>query len=408
MSRIEMLDEPEISVVIPCLDEAAAVGAVVEQAWEGITRSGRTGEVVVADNGSTDGSAEIARAHGARVVTERRRGYGNAYLAGLAAARGRYLVMGDADETYDFRELNGFVDKLEAGADMVLGSRLKGQIHADAMPWSHRYLGNPVITMMINRMFHARVSDAYCGLRAVRRDALDRLELQSPGMEFALEMVFKAARNDLVIDEIPIEYHPRTGESKLSSLNDGWRSVKFIVTHSPSYLFFVPALLMFLVGLAGMLAFADGPVELFGRTWQIHTMLIFAALTLLGTQIGQLGLFARTYATVQLGEPDALLERLYRRFRLEHGLLVGALTTLVGFAVLAVIFVGWARSGFGALGHEYAAILGFTLAGVGVQTVFGSFFISILGRPARRPGNRGMANATVPADAAHDETPALP
>ncbi len=405
---MDTLGEPEVSVVIPCLDEEEAVGAVVDRAWEGIARSGRTGEVVVADNGSTDRSAEIAVTHGARVVTERRRGYGNAYLAGLAAARGRYLVMGDADETYDFRELDGFVAKLEAGADMVLGSRLKGQIHADAMPWSHRYLGNPVITMMINRMFHARVSDAYCGLRAVRRDALDRLELQSPGMEFALEMVFKAARNGLVIDEIPIEYHPRTGESKLSSLNDGWRSVKFILTHSPSYLFFVPALLMFLVGLAGMLAFTGGPFELFGRTWQIHTMLIFAALTLLGTQIGQLGLFARTYATVQLGEPDALLERLYRRFRLEHGLLVGALTTLVGFGVLAVIFVGWARSGFGALGHEYAAILGFTLAGVGVQTVFASFFISILGRPARRPGSRGMANAIVAADADRDQTPALP
>lgn len=404
---MDALDQPEISVVIPCLDEEAAVGAVVSSAWEGITRSGRTGEVIVVDNDSTDRSAEIAVAHGARVVPERRRGYGNAYLAGLAAAHGRYVVMGDADETYDFRGLAAFVERLEAGADMVMGTRLKGRIHANAMPWSHRYLGNPVITTMIRRMFHARISDAYCGLRAVRRDALDRLELQSPGMEFALEMVFKAARHDLVIDEIPIEYHPRTGESKLSSLNDGWRSVKFILTHSPSHLFFGPAVLLFLVGLAGMLAFAGGPFELFGRTWQIHTMLVFAALTLLGTQIGQFGLFARTYASVQLDEPDALLERLHRRFRLEHGLLVGAVATVAGLAILAVIFVGWARSGFGALGHEYAAILGFTLAGVGVQTVFGSFLISILGRPTRRPRRGSLPEALAAADHDRDKTPAL-
>jgi glycosyltransferase involved in cell wall biosynthesis len=404
---MDTLGEPEVSVVIPCLDEEEAVGAVVDHAWEGIARSGHTGEVVVVDNGSTDRSAEIARAHGARVVTERRRGYGNAYLAGIAAAQGQTVVMGDADATYPLRDLGLFVDRIEEGDDLVLGSRFAGTIHGNAMPWLNRRIGNPILTGMLNLLFGLKVSDGQCGMRAIRRRAIVELDLNAPGMEFASEMVVKAHRCGLKISEIPIDYFPRAGTSKLNPVRDAWRHVRFMLLYSPSHLFFVPALLMIVVGLAGMLAFTGGPLELFGRTWQIHTMLIFAALTLLGTQIGQLGLFAKTYATVQLGESDALLERLYRRFRLEHGLLVGALTTLVGFAVLAVIFVGWARSGFGALGHEYAAVLGFTLAGVGVQTVFGSFFISILGRPTRRPGRRDVAESLALADADRDETPAL-
>jgi glycosyltransferase involved in cell wall biosynthesis len=381
---------PEISVVIPCLDEEEAVGGVVDQAWEGIERSGRTGEVIVVDNGSTDRSAEIAAAHGASVISERRRGYGRAYLTGLAHARGDYVVMADADGTYPVDELTGFVDALVAGKDLVLGSRFAGRIHAGAMPWSHRWIGNPVLTGMLNRMFGVRVSDAHCGMRALRRSALPALDLHSTGMEFASEMVFKAFRRDLSVGEVPIDYFPRTGESKLSRFGDGWRHVRFMLLYSPSWLYFVPGMTLLLLGIAGMLVLATGPVDVFGRTWQIHTMLAFVAATLIGAQVLQMGLFARTYALTHFGERDALLERLREWIRLEHGLLLGLGFLLGGLALLAVVLVDWARAGFGALGDEYPTALGFTLLGLGVQTIFGSFFIGLLTMRADRNEARGV------------------
>ena len=376
-------DEPQISVVIPCLDEEEAVGAVVDQAWRGIEASGRDGEVIVVDNGSSDQSAEVAAAHGATVVEEPRRGYGSAYLTGLAHARGEYVVMGDADGTYPLDALARFVDALEEGNDLVLGSRFDGAIHAGAMPWSHRWIGNPILTGMLNVMFGLRVSDAHCGMRAVRRDTLPVLDLHSTGMEFASEMVFKASRRGLRVAEIPIDYFPRTGDSKLSRFSDAWRHVRFMLLYSPSWLFFLPGVTLLLLGLGGMLVLATGPVDVFGRTWQIHTMLAFVAATLIGAQVVQIGVFARTYALTHFGERDRLLERLRGRIRLEHGVLGGLAMLTVGIAVLLAIFVGWARGGFGALGHEYATALAFTLVGLGVQVVFGSFFIGLLTMRAR-------------------------
>jgi glycosyltransferase involved in cell wall biosynthesis len=368
----------QISVVIPCLNEEAAVGAVVDQAWRGIEASGRTGEVIVVDNGSTDRSAAIAAEHGATVVSEPRRGYGSAYLAGLAQAKGRYIVMGDADETYPLQDLSRFVDALEGGSDLVVGSRFNGHIHKDAMPWTNRWIGNPILTGMLNMLFRVRVSDAHCGMRALRREALPELDLHSTGMEFASEMVFKAFRRGLGVSELPIDYFPRTGESKLSRFGDAWRHVRFMLLYSPSLLYFLPGGILLLLGIAGMVVLASGPVDVFGRTWQIHTMLAFVAATILGAQIVQLGVFARTYAMTHFGERDALLERLWRRVRLEHGLIAGAILFLVGAAVLIAIFVDWGRGGFGPLGHEYATALGFTLVALGVQIVFGSFFIGVL------------------------------
>jgi glycosyltransferase involved in cell wall biosynthesis len=368
----------DISVVIPCLDEEGAVGAVIDQAWQGIEASHRTGEVIVVDNGSTDRSAEIAAAHGAIVVTEPRRGYGSAYLAGLAQARGNYIVMGDADETYPLHELDRFVEALDAGDDLVVGSRFDGRIHKDAMPWTNRWIGNPILTGMLNVLFRVRVSDAHCGMRAVRREALPVLDLHSTGMEFASEMVFKAYRRGLAVSDLPIDYFPRTGESKLSRFGDAWRHIRFMLLYSPSWLYFLPGAILLLLGLAGMLVLASGPVDVFGRQWQIHTMLAFVASTILGTQIIQLGVFARTYAMTHFGESDALLERLWHRMRLEYGLLAGAALFLGGAGVLLAIFINWAQHGFGPLGHEYATALGFTFVALGVQVVFGSFFIGVL------------------------------
>jgi glycosyltransferase involved in cell wall biosynthesis len=378
-----MPPDPEISVVMPCLNEEEAVGRVVEQAWDGIRRSGRAGEVIVVDNGSTDRSADVAAAHGARVISEPARGYGSAYLAGLAAARGRYVVMGDADETYPLRDLGGFVERLQNGDDLVIGSRFKGTIHRNAMPPLNRFVGNPLLTGMLNVLFGVKVSDAHCGMRAVRRDALASLDLHSTGMEFASEMVFKAYRRGLTVSEIPIDYFPRTGESKLNRFGDAWRHARFMLLYSPSWLYLIPGGLLLVLGIAGMLVLASGPVDVFGRSWQIHTMLGFVALTLIGAQVIQLGVFARTYARVRIGEEDRLLERLGRRLRLEHGLVVGGVLILLSVAGLAAIAVEWARAGFGQLGRAYETALLVTAFGLGLQVVFAAFFLALLVMPLR-------------------------
>ena len=381
-------------MIIPCLNEEEAVGKVVDQSFEGIRRSGRRGEVVVVDNGSTDASAAIAAARGARVISEQRRGYGNAYLAGLAAAQGDYLVMGDADDTYPMQELTQFVDRLDQGDDLVIGSRFNGTIHGDAMPFLNRFVGNPILTGMLNLLFGVKVSDAHCGMRALRREVLPVLDLHSTGMEFASEMVFKAYRRGLTVSEIPIDYYPRVGESKLNRFGDAWRHVRFMLLYSPSWLYLVPGSLMLLLGMIGMVVLATGPIDLFGRSWQIHTMLGFVAVTLIGAQVIQLGVFARTYARVRIGERDLLLERFSRHLRLEHGLLIGG--ALVLFSVVGLIAVGveWAANGFGILGRAYETALLATTLGLGIQIVFGAFFLALLTMPLRRGEPTPFASAS--------------
>lgn len=372
------VDEPTVSVVIPALNEAESIQACVRRSIETMEAHGIAGEVVVADNGSQDGTPEIARDAGARVIHEQRKGYGSAYLAGFAAARGKYIVMGDADETYDFGEIARFVEPLEDGADLVMGSRMRGRIHPGAMPWLHRYVGNPVLTGVLNLFFRTGVSDAHCGMRAFRRDLLPRLDLRTTGMEFASEQVIRSSKLGLDIREIPIEYHPRTGESKLSSFSDGWRHLRFLLVHSPTWLFLVPGLAMILVGVvAGAVSLFNLP--LFGRQWQLHALIAASMLAIVGAQVAQLGVSARTYAFYYLGEHDPLFDRLRARLRLEHGLIAGALVALVGFAMAITVLAIWIHRGFGELREEKLAVAGLTLIVLGIQTVFGAFFLSILG-----------------------------
>jgi glycosyltransferase involved in cell wall biosynthesis len=372
-------DRIAISVVIPCLNEEAGVVQVVRDGWAGIEASGRTGEVIVVDNGSTDRSVELAEAAGARVIHESRRGYGSAYLRGLAEAQGEYIVMADADGTYPLHELPDFVDLLEKGDDMVLGSRFKGKIHKGAMPWAHRWIGNPVLTFILNVFYGVRVSDAHCGMRAIRRSAVPKLDLHSTGMEFASEMILKASKRKLSVGEIPIDYQPRIGESKLNTWRDGWRHLRFMLLYSSTFLFLIPGGALLLLGLAIMLPLATGPVTAFGLTWYIHAMIAGSLATLVGAQIVQLGLFARTYALLYLNEHDPLLERAWTKVRLEHGLLVGAALVLIGGGILVAIFAEWASGGFRALGRVHEALFGMTMVGLGMQTLFGSFFLSVLG-----------------------------
>ena len=400
--------DPEISVLIPCLNEESAISEVVGWAWEGIERSGRPGEVIVVDNGSTDRSVELATEAGARVVHEKRRGYGSAYLRGLAEARGRYIFMGDADGTYDFRDLNPFLEQLDAGKEFVLGSRYRGRIHEGAMPWLHRRIGNPILTRILNLFFGLKVSDAYCGLRAIRRTTAKRLDLQATGMEFALEMNLKAAKRNVAIGEVPIDYYARAGDSKLHTWRDGWRSLRFMLVHSATFLFLIPGVLLLVLGLLVLVPMSGGPITLFGVTLHIHTMIVASTAVLVGAQIVQLGVFARTYAVLYLGDEDRLLESLWKRVRLEHGLIGGGVLALAGFGILLGIFVDWAANGFGALSREYLAILGLTLAGLGVQTVFASFFLSVLGlRSDFVPASDRRELAGVPLDAHVDQVQVL-
>ena len=375
--RIGATTEPTVSVVIPCLNEEANIETCVKRALDVIAEAGLDGEVVVADNDSEDRSAELAEAAGARVVHEPRRGYGSAYLAGLAVARGRYIVMADADLTYDWAEIPRFVAALDDGAEMVIGDRMDN-IQPGAMPWLHRYVGNPVLTGILNLFFRTGVSDAHCGMRAVRREVLPRLDLRTTGMEFASEMVIRASKEKLDIREFPIEYHPRGGESKLSSFRDGWRHLRFLLVHSPTHLFVVPGLLLVLLGVIAAAISLTG-VEVFGREWQLHAMVAAALAIIVGTQVLALGLCAHAYATYFLGDKDPWFDRMRARFRLEHGLMLGGVIGLVGLVIGAVIVWMWVDRGFGALSEERLMVVAATLIIVGVQVFFSSFLLSILG-----------------------------
>jgi glycosyltransferase involved in cell wall biosynthesis len=369
--------EPLVSVVIPCLNEAANIELCVKRALATLTEHEIPGEVVVADNDSEDGSGELAREAGARVVHEPRRGYGSAYMAGFAAARGRYIVMADADLTYDFEEIPHFVEHLDAGADLVMGDRMD-KIQPGAMPWLHRYVGNPILSGTLNLFFRTGVRDAHCGMRALRRDVLPTLDLHATGMEFASEMVVRAAKERLDIRQFPIEYHPRGGESKLSTWRDGWRHLRFLLVHSPTYLFIVPALTMLALGVLIMLTVLTR-IEILGRQWDVHTMIAGSLLAIVGTQVVGLGLCAHAYGTYYLGEKDPWFDRMRARFRLEHGLMLGALVALVGLAFGGIVIGIWVHRGFGALSEVRLAILAATFIVVGIQIFFSSFLISIIG-----------------------------
>ena len=368
---------PLVSVVIPCLNEAENIEACVTAARLALDAMGVPGEVVVSDNGSEDDSAQLAERAGARVVIERRRGYGSAYLAGFEAARGQYIVMADADLTYDFNEIPRFVAELEDGAEMVIGDRMDN-IQPGAMPWLHRYIGNPILTGLLNFLFSTGVNDAHCGMRALRRDVLPRLDLRTTGMEFASEMVIRASKERLRIAEFPIEYHPRGGESKLSSFRDGWRHLRFLLVHSPNHLFILPGTILAGAGTV-IVVYVGSGLDVFGRAWGIHALIGGALLMIVGTQVLALGLCAHAFATYFMGERDPWFDRMRARFRLEHGLLLGGLFMLIGVVMGAVIVATWISHGFGSLSYEHLAVIAASLLIVGIQIFFSSFLLSILG-----------------------------
>lgn len=377
-----------VSVVMPCLNESETLATCIKKAQSTLAKLGIEGEVVVADNGSTDNSVEIARSLGARVVIENKKGYGNAYRAGIAAARGKYIVIGDSDDSYDFTEIGRFVEPLQNGAEFVIGTRLKGKIEKGAMPWLHRYIGNPILTGILNWMFHSGISDAHCGMRSFTRDAYKKMNLQTTGMEFASEMVIKAAQLGLRTVEIPITLHPdgRSGSPHLRSFRDGWRHLRFMLLNSPTHLYLWPGTILFALGIIALIALLPGPVHIAGRIVDLHVMVLGSMLAILGFQIINIGVYARIYAVTHHFRPqDETLKRAFKLFNLERGILVGSFVFAIGFFTDLYILIKWIASGFGPLNEVRLALLASTFIIIGVQTIFSSFFLSMIGIQIRPP-----------------------
>jgi glycosyltransferase involved in cell wall biosynthesis len=361
----------------------------VAKARAALTGMAVHGEVIVADNGSSDGSTSIAQAQGARIVHVERRGYGSALQAGIAAARGRYIVMGDADDSYDFGHLEAFVERLRRGDDLVMGNRFQGGIQPGAMPWHHRYIGNPILTGILNLFFRTPIHDAHCGLRAFRKESYQRLGLTTTGMEFASEMVVKAALNGQRISEVPTVLRPdgRDRPPHLRSFRDGWRHLRFLLLLCPTWLFLVPSLLLLAGGLGLMAWLSPGTRHIGSIGLDVHTMLLGALCTLLGYQTLWLWAFAKIYGwTSGLLPTHTFSTRIFNYLNLERGLLVGFLLLLTGVGFNLSLVMEWYGRNLGALDVQVTlryALWGFTMMVVGVQTIYGSFFLSLLGMGSR-------------------------
>lgn len=383
-------DAIELSIVMPCLNEAETIGICVKKAKAFLDNNGIAGEVIIADNGSTDGSQQIANALGARIVRVETKGYGAALIGGVSAARGRFVAMGDADDSYDFLGLMPFVDALRGGADLVMGNRFKGGIQAGAMPVLHRYLGNPVLSFLGRLFFRAGVADFHCGLRAFRRDSIQALALSSTGMEYASEMVVKAALNRLDIREVPTTLAPdgRSRPPHLRTWRDGWRHLRFLLTYAPKWLFIYPGLALAGIGGAGVATLAMGSLDIAGIELDVTTLLFAAMAVLLGSQLIGFGVIARLYGIGSgMWPSSANADRFRRLFSVERGCIGGGLLMLGGFAGALGLVGFWAQSGFGPMnGQELIrlAIPAVLSVCIGVQAIFTSFMIGLLGEPQPR------------------------
>ncbi len=378
----------EISVVIPCLNEADTLEECVVRARRAIEELGVEGEVIVADNGSTDGSREIAARAGARVVPVAARGYGNALMGGIVAARGRFVLMGDADQSYDFLELPRFYAKFRAGHELVQGCRLPaggGTIAPGAMPPLHRWVGNPLFSWMVRHMFRSPVRDVYCGMRGFTPELYRRLDQRCTGMEFAVEMLLKASLLRARIAEVPITLHPdarRSHAPHLRTWRDGWRTLRFLLMCSPRWLYLVPGGALIGAGLLGY-ALALPGLEVLGAQLDAHTLLVSSFLVLCGYQSLLFGLVARTLAITEgILPPSPALERFWKLANLERGLALSALALVLGLALIGVAAFEWSRVDFGRLEYAHTmrlVIPGVTITALGFQTVLSSFLVSMLG-----------------------------
>lgn len=383
---------PELSVVMPCLNEADTLAICIRKVLTAFADHGINGEVVIADNGSTDGSQEIAASLGARVVHVEARGYGSALMGGIGAARGRYVLMGDADDSYDFTELPRFLEKLREGVDLVQGCRLEsggGRVLPGAMPFLHRRWGNPMFSAAARSWFGAPIHDVYCGMRAFTKDHYASLDQRCTGMEFATEMIVKSSLARARIAEVPITLHPDGRQSHaphLRTFRDGWRTLRFLLVYSPRWLFLVPGLLLILAGLVGY-ALALPRVKALGVAFDAHTLLFASLAIICGYQAVLFGVLSKVFAVGErLLPPDPRIQRLTRQLTLERALVLAILIMVLGLLLLVLAVVEWANRDFGRL--EYAdtmrlVIPGVTLTALGFQSILSAFFISVLGLARR-------------------------
>jgi hypothetical protein len=375
----------ELTVVMPCLNEAETVATCVRKAVKFIADSGISGEVVVADNGSTDGSQQLAEDAGARVVDIQDKGYGNALMGGILAARGEYVIMGDADDSYDFTNLMPFVEELRKGSDLVMGNRFKGGIEPGAMPPLHKYLGNPVLSFVGRLFFRSKIGDFHCGLRGFRRDSAIALGLQATGMEFASEMVVKATLAKQKITEVPttLRKDGRSRPPHLRSWRDGWRHLRFLLLFSPRWLFFVPGLVLLVAGLVIGAITAVGPLRIGGVTFDVDTLVAASAMVVIGFQAVLFWLFTQVYAGAEGFLPEEpKVQRLLEKLSLERGLIAGAAIGLAGLTGLIFSLTYWQANKFGQLNYEHALRLmvpSVTALVLSCQLILGTFFLSILG-----------------------------
>jgi glycosyltransferase involved in cell wall biosynthesis len=384
-------DPLEFTILMPCLNEAETLATCIRKARASIERLGLQAEVVVADNGSTDGSQEIARAEGARVVDVPVRGYGAALYHGTLAGRGRFIIMGDADDSYDFSRLDAYVAKLREGHDLVMGNRFAGGIRPGAMPWKNRYLGNPVLSGIGKLLFNCPVRDFHCGLRGFSREAFGRMRLQTTGMEYASEMVIKATLLGLRIAEVPttLDKDGRSRPPHLRPWRDGWRHLRFMLLYSPRWLFLYPGIALMVLGLGLGLALLRGPLVITRHVGLgVNSLLMAFAAVILGVQAVAFAICARSYAFHEgLLPPNPALERAFRRFNLETGLAVGAVVFLAGLGGVGYTLRVWYRAGFGALDAQQTlrlAVPGVAAMCVGGQVVLMSFLLSFLELRRRR------------------------
>ncbi|HYK03548.1 MAG TPA: glycosyltransferase family 2 protein [Thermoanaerobaculia bacterium] len=375
----------ELSVVMPCLNEAETLATCIRKAMRFLQAHGVEGEVVIADNGSTDGSQQIARSHGARVVDVPARGYGSALRAGVTAARGKYVVMGDSDDSYDFSALMPFLEKLRAGYQLVMGNRFRGGIAPGAMPPLHRYLGNPVLSGIGKLFFRTDIGDFHCGLRGFERDAILGLDLQTTGMEFASEMVVKSALLGLKVTEVPTTLSPdgRSRAPHLRSWRDGWRHLRFMLLYSPRWLFLYPGLALIAIGVLGGAWLIPASRTLFGVTFDVHTLLYAAVAVLIGFQAVFFAISTKAFAvSAGLIPPDRRVDRLFRIATLEIGIAAGALLVLIGIGGTLFAVYSWSRVSFGPLVPTRTlriAIPSIVAMALGCQTVLSAFFLNALG-----------------------------
>lgn len=379
-----MNEEYELTILMPCLNEAETLAICIEKAQTFLHESKVNGEILIADNGSTDGSQEIARSHGARVADIDERGYGAALIGGCNAAKGRYVIMGDADDSYDFLHLMPFIEKLRDGYELVMGNRFRGGIEKGAMPPLHRYLGNPVLSFIGRLFFPCEIKDFHCGLRGYNRESILRLGLQTTGMEYASEMVVKSTLNHLKIAEVPttLKKDGRSHAPHLRSWSDGWRHLKFLLMHSPNWLFMYPGAILFVIGLILTVVLCFGPLKLGGISLSIHTMMYGAAMMMVGVNLVQFSLFTRSYARVSGFIPaDGKVDKWLENVTTERGVAIGILLFFAGIIVTIVAFCIWGGESFGGLSPENMmriTIPAMALIVIGINITFGSFFIGIL------------------------------